>query len=430
VMRFTALFAEEFPVSSQSVWRYLNVNQARSEQDKNWQAAQQKMREVIEKPLREVLHDNSIELKERLSLFQYMQDFFTEMSPDSPYERMKVGQQFLEAAKAIENKVHFFLSLYKKLSQSKKASPFLLEKIHQKILESYVKTRDDEGLDFEALLEKRLNECVNKDDISATLPLARKDYGEVEVEAEQEQQIQLEQEVEQQSDVIKEKKYYPLASSLQQFFDPPFFSPIHSIKKVLPSAVHKLLKDHVEHVSYSRNLFIDNYTLGSSHHGDYHLNSRYMLVIEDKRRKPPTKKFVFISCKDAEEVKKMMQDQKIDIGTLTLMTLNGSFVQTSGGDDTIPSLQNDPELKKALLLGKLTTGKVNFSKQETEELEELLLPSSLGPQRQKARATLKKFYEDILKFHPASFKSYKLSLVRRMLAKKEEAVADQESEKR
>ena len=71
---FIAVFREEFKVTSGVVWRYFSVNQARAEQSKNWEAAKQKMREVIEKPLRQVLSDSNIPMEKRLELFEKMEN--------------------------------------------------------------------------------------------------------------------------------------------------------------------------------------------------------------------------------------------------------------------------------------------------------------------------------------------------------------------
>lgn len=435
LMRFHRLFSEHFEekCDSGAIWRYLNVNQARAEQEKNWRAAEQRMREVLEKPLRRVLHDVRLNRGDRLALFNHMQEFFTELTPDSPYRRMKRGQQYVDAESAIEGKVESFLALYRSLHEAKKIrgeeqestlSPDFIAAIEQCIDETYPPIDESEkGESLEMRLKHRLEECVNEEDIPPVIAVAAKDAGEVEVEVEveveQEQEVEEEQEIEQELELEVEvtpqplgpKPYHTLVGSLSDFFVPASSTyERSSLTRVLPTAVHSVLRAHVGNIEYSSNLFIDNTRLGTSEHAMYHIDARYVLVVEDARTH--AKRFVLVSEQDADEIKmKMLANRGLPEGTLTLMTLNGSVVDSTGN----PAEKNDLEVKKALLIGRMCTGKVSFSKKEVEELETMLLPES--PDRDQQRARLRNFYESVVKFLPSAAKAYRNSFLQKMLAK-------------
>ena len=437
LMRFTRLFSGHLPLTSDVLWRYFNVNQARSEQERNWRAAEQRMREVLEKPLRRVLHDTTLSLPDRLSLFTHMQEFFTEVMPDTPYERMKQGQQYLDAVSAVERKIESFLRLYRGLSGPKQVrgeeresllSEDIVRAVRESIVRAYPPRGEETARDVEAILRNRLEECVNEEDIPSVITVPTHDESEVEVEVEIE--VEVEVEVEQEAEVEQElelqvelhhaplvdKPYQSLVSSLHAFFLPPTFGGARrALTRVLPSYIQSVLGEHVQKFEYSSNLFLDNAELGTSAHGDYHLDARYMLVIEDARTHE--KRFVLVSGQDAEMIRKKIKETgRLHEGTVTLLTLNGSCVDRTEGGLPDPSFTSDSEVKKALLLGKLLTGKVSFSKRDVDELERLLLPES-DPTSGMKRRSLRRFYESIVRFLPGAARVYRNSFMQRMLAK-------------
>jgi len=87
------LFLKEFlkeykNVDSLTFWRYVTANQAKSHIDKNWQAARYRMKEALEKPLRAVLTDGSIDLKKRQKFFEDVESAFVHTEVEALFETL------------------------------------------------------------------------------------------------------------------------------------------------------------------------------------------------------------------------------------------------------------------------------------------------------------------------------------------------------
>src|SRR5262249_27516469 len=95
-VEFLKIFSKHFVADSVALWRYFTANQAQAEQEKNWLAARQRMREVIERPIRMALIDTKLPLAERKKLFNRVANLVVQTEEDTPFETMASGSQLMD----------------------------------------------------------------------------------------------------------------------------------------------------------------------------------------------------------------------------------------------------------------------------------------------------------------------------------------------
>jgi hypothetical protein len=450
IAAFVAEFNTRTEVTSDIIWRYFNVNQARAEQDKNWVAAQQKMREVVEKPLRQVLHNKTVPLEQRLFLFNHMKQFFIEMTPDDPFKAMLSERELADAETAITEKAAKYLALYTRKNASDLFTKFpaLLQAINKSFDECYPPSPDERKItDLEVrrrkIVEGKLQSCVKKEDIAQMVATTDASGEEIEQETqmETEQQVEQEAEVEQEQETEMEleihvpinpltltPRYDPLIQGLNDLFNVPNGRTTLSLSVGLDPEVSKIFGDALTPLSFSTNLCMRTPLLANStrdlkfdgqFQGEYRLPATFMLAIGqgDARR------YVLISDQDAMEIRKLIKrrDALLDGRWVSLISLSSGQLE----DTTLPdaaqgtnTLKTDLSLDRSLAVAKLCTGNTSFSTAEVKCVEKMIDPSK-GTQ---ARDTLRTFYENVLSYQPAHGESYFTSLINKRLFRRKTAV--------
>ncbi|MBS0637698.1 MAG: DUF3638 domain-containing protein, partial [Verrucomicrobia bacterium] len=381
ISQFTKCFNALFEPDSVDIWGYKTANEALVEQSKNWDAGKQKMREVIEKPLRMLLADTKIPITTRKKAFELFQEFIIQTKKDSPFTKVTQESKFMSAEDAIEHEIQKHMKLLDLLKKDSEVSKLY-----------YQKLGPDQSI------EKQLKSCVKVEDIPAFLETAQSEGGqelEQEVEQEQEQEAQAEQEQEQELQVERvlpdavQKPYVTI------FKDPtiiPQFSTLTTLVGNLPLPD----KDRIE---FSPNLFIDNAKPDSAAHARYHLPGRYIMVIENPKR------YVLVSTQDAAHIQKAIYGYP-GTSKITLVSFDGKVVASK--TNTPP----DDELKRIALQAKIVCGKAGYSKDEIEHIDELL-----DHDKKKAQE-LQVFMEKMFSYLPHAAHTYSNSLLRSYFKKK------------
>lgn len=381
-VEFLRCLVQHIDVRSLHLWRYFAANRAADELDKNWHAARQRMREVIEKPFRLILIDNTIAFDERLQFYRLMKGLVIQTQEDSPFMHMVHGSQFLDAPSAIDAEIQSFLNYWKNIQD---ASPLILDKLNRHIFELYGTSSQP----CEEILEKTLRECVDIESVPEVVQSPESLIGhELELENEEEDEIDREAELEEK--LPESKVYQDLVSYSEQdgyrvceFFEKTF----EPIQNFLPKDMTLL---HMNQLFYSPNLFLDNARLGSSLAGTYQLPGRFLLAI---RAPEKARSYLLVSHEDAARIKKGICSTKLAANqTLALFSLNGTLVATS--NNKVP---DDALHSQMLMQAKLLTGKVNLSKEEMDALSKI---------SSKPLASLAALFEDIIKYKPTCAKRY------------------------
>lgn len=412
---FFKCFTRYYEIDSKDIWRYFTVNEAKLEQEKNWIAGKQKMREVIEGPIRSLLADKNIDIKDRKTIFQKFQGLWIEKTDDNPFAKYaKAREELIDSETAIVNEINYFKSFINKISslnvnlETKYALEDNVRKINPEI----------EGNTSQEILEKALNNCVKKEDIAPFINNSRSSIGqekEQELTKEQENQKQLELEdqnqielenqkqqereieIKTQKDTLTEKEYTDLVGKyglqnaylVKEFFDKKFNS-VSSLIQNFPKA----LKD-AANIEYSPNLFIDDAQLDSDEHGNYHLAGRYLLALKDEKGT----RYILVSHEDAGKIKEGMNGKNLPEGkALVLLNLDGSIIASTPHEAEKQFSKN--KLKEVLLQCKICTGRSYFT------LSEIDLLSKMDKDSQNLAET-RKLYENVIKFLPKTTERYK-----------------------
>jgi hypothetical protein len=411
-------FTQNLKITSATLWRYLVANEGSSEQFKNWIACQQRMREVIERPIRKILSEEDVYGTHTL-LFQALQGLFIQDFEDSPFEQVVRSGSYTDIRTAVDGlvqKFSSFITIIQKLADDKNDSARL-------ILENLKLTygiKSDENL--QDAVKKSLLECANFDELPTVVETSVSQYGqelEVEqlVELQQEQQVQLQQHT---SEVVLSKKQYTdIATSTDGRYRPnDLLNSIyhqhlifHAFDEIKTLEKNPILKTPIsDRCLYSPNLFMDN-TLNSP----YTLSGQYILVSQEANEAP---RYILLSHKDASKVKQGILNDPCS-GTLRLISFDGEIVaQTQNADQQLQAFAN--EILLARVLGKLCTGKVNFSHEESTLLIKEL--QRIPGEEAQRREILKKMYENILSTLPQASKQYTGSWIQKILSQTTQSV--------
>ncbi|MBS0636642.1 MAG: DUF3638 domain-containing protein [Verrucomicrobia bacterium] len=366
------------------LFRYFTANMAEGMKEKNWIAAQHRMRETLEKPLRMLLADEALPNDLRERLFDKMQSLVIQKVQDEPFEAMCRSAKEIDAQEAIDQQVARVLALYDDIAKDKKLQVI----VNQKIQELY----PAEGSARE-LLEGELKGCADINDLPQKISTRTADQGqeleaETEQEAEEEEEVQVELKTVSVKGTAKAVPYKPLAETLSQYATRSF-SPI---SRLLPKGVRFDLE-------YSPNLFINSYKIGTNNHALYRL-PEYCLLATGTR-------VVMVSLEDAARIKEAMREGKLKPPqALALYSQDAErLVSTS---ETF-----NPDIARAAVQAKLAAGKIAFSRKEIA-----MLKAEIDAQaKPKAyAATLRKMLESNIKYLERSREDYPRSLIQQLFA--------------
>jgi hypothetical protein len=424
---FKDAFTDHLEISSETVLRYLNVNQARAEQEKNWTAAQQKMRELVEKPFRQVLHDPKVSIEEGQKLFKMLENFLIETSPDSPFNQMLAEKKVISAQEAINQKVAEFQKIFTAtMSTLKTDSPSLHAQVAGSFKECYPidpKLKENAKTPLEAILGNRLKSVVEAVDIPPSIEVSAAVVGgEAETETQQQAESQVEQQQEQQLSAYQKPEaklnqkpvFASMFSSLSDFFSPQFPANncVNPLAVGLPQIVSDTIGDPVRNMYYSRNLFMQSNSktgndtdLNSDFQNAYRLAAKYVLVIQENGK---PNKYVLVSDADAAELrKKFLTDSLTEGKSCSLVSLNTRQVYgaTNKDPNTISDSLKGDHANLEFALAKLCTGNISFTTGEIQSLQK-----AIGSDKGKKEG-IRTFYEEIIRHQKDAFENYPASAV-------------------
>ncbi|MBA3815468.1 MAG: hypothetical protein H0X29_02920, partial [Parachlamydiaceae bacterium] len=437
-LEFSSIFKKEFKLyigsvsgsGSESVWRYFAVNQAHVEQEKNWLAGIQKMKEVIEKPIRMALIDPTLSKEEQDFLFEKFSDFLIETTETSPFKKFISGGRYVDSQKAIDIEVRRYEKYLERLNSFPSSRGCL--KVLENMNNIYNK-KEHNFIDLKVCISSTLRKCVNKEDIPPLIFTGNADYNqELEQQAEAEIEVEHEKTVETtvqkqvetavEDYVLQRKAYTPLVSNLpnstemdlSQFFLSANNPPIKAMSDLLPRDISKIFKN-LNSIRCSQNLFIDGATLGTDEHGQYHLPGRYLLVVSDPSNLP-SPSYMLVSHKDAGLIKDAIIQQS-DIKpprTLSLVSFDGG-ISASTDLNITKQVISQPEFEKIAVLAKIFTAKTSYSNNEIGILDKML--EETGAPLFNAQK-LNELLHSIFRYLPKAAKQYGISALHRLLLNK------------
>lgn len=421
---FSKCFVNDFEPTSSEIWRYVTVNQARAKQDKNWQAGIQKMREVIEKPIRQALSNPALSLADRQALYKASKDLLVRTTKDSPFDKLMAENTTVDADTAIASEVSRHMALFQK-------SLLVPQNVRDVILKNASILYAEEGpqqLTAEKLVEKALNSCINKDEIPEVIDLPLSTQGqelEVEIEQEQEQEKEMEQEKEVQVQVMGKgldaKAYEILVERdasgyrIEKFFTQSrgiFEYKGVNLAERMPG--RNLLPD-LDKIQATRNWMIKaRADIGSADYGNYLLPARYMLALSGP--KTTDRRYIIVNDNDAGLLKNGLYSSRLPQGChAALFMMDGKLV---AGDAASKQVLETEEFARVRLQAKLLAGKVNFTKAETDQLEQMIRQGAQNNEEIARRATeLEKIHTNVIKYMHETARHYPGSYLQKMFKK-------------
>lgn len=408
-LAFSELFARRFSVDIDAIWRNSALQQARVRQKRAWLAGVQRMREVVEEPIRMALSDSRLSLDERLAIFKAAEKLIVSGSQNSLFEKMNQEKRTLPAADAIAERVEHFSSIFNEVLSK--------NPLHQGLFEEYLNILYGKeplnGPTAADRIRQELQKCIDPDRVAEMVELGQTDCdeeAELELETEEEQEQEQEQEQEavlEHPAFLAEKFFSPMVEQIDkayvidQLFD--------SQKKVcfadkLPEG---MLLPSGRSLEASANWYLSEGEVGSAPYGEYLLPARYMVVLNHKEKGVRS---ILLSSRDANLIKNSLYKGQLKKAQAALITLDGF---TIAGE---PSLIEDEQVRRACVECKLLTGKTNYSTAELELLEKSLLAMK-GCELGRTIAGLEKLHLDVLKYNPAAYGLYEGSLLQKMFTK-------------
>ncbi len=406
---FSDCFSKIFTPDSKDIWRYLSVNEALLEQSKNWDAAKHKMREVIEKPLRQLLSDISLPLTTRKKAFEIARSFLVQKSSSSLFEKMTKETSMIEASKAIENEKKKYLQIFQRIQNN----PLVKEAYDQKV--QAIAAEEGKQGTVTDIITSQLDECVDPRDIAPLIespPRTDEMGNEVEVETEEEVEKVIEKEEEEEMEIEVEVRPISTTLDVKPYTECDFVK--NKCKKLFDfipknQGYERIFPD-MEELECSPNLMLGGDSdLGSKEQGTYHVPGRYILFIYDKKPKEvPTRRSIMVSNEDAARIKQELLKSN-PRAEMTLFSVTGETIASSVNN---PLLTTESSLNRMRIQLKLSNGNICFNKREIEELDKM----EYTPETAKE---LQAFYENhILAYLPGAVKEYKGSALQKWFQKK------------
>lgn len=172
---FVECFLKVYTPDSTSFWRYAAANQAQSHMDKNWAAANYRMKETLEKPLRNVLTDPALSQENRLALFTHMESVFVHTELDTLFQSLCSKTEEKSAQDIVQEQIKSLMHIYEK---SETLPPELVQRIQTEIASCYLEETvkavlltaqlspdnftDDDHKEFLRLLKNGLKQFTEK----------------------------------------------------------------------------------------------------------------------------------------------------------------------------------------------------------------------------------------------------------------------------
>lgn len=420
-LTFVKHFDKNLDVNFDVVLQYFTVNQAHREQQKNWLSAQQKMREVIEKPMRMFLADPDVDSNTRTTFFETHKSFFVQTTYNDPYDIVTQGQRVTSKEQAKQQEIEKNMRIF---NEACTGSPPINTQLNKYVRDLY----------GEQKLHDVLESCVDVENI-APVVCTTEAYQTQEAEQETEEEVQEETEVESQKQSqletqtqvdqsqLVDHEYRPIVSQLSQFFQPtpPKGSPLRLVTTIMPKDV---TLPNTDIMYYSENLFVGarpvltmiepgQHLCGSSYFRNYLLPGRYVLAVKNGSEV----KYILISHQDAAKMKSLLQRNAEEFAAdqdIALFSLDGKVVSSLRPDfeGSFPAAQR----ASIRVTGKICCGIDSFSRKEAEVIERFLKEGVSQDEEVKKRAkALRNMYEALLQQIPSEWEKYLRSPLDSML---------------
>jgi hypothetical protein len=403
-------FIDSFAVDSKTVWRYMTANEALAEQEKNWTAAKQKMREIVEKPVRMALENTALNEQDRMALFAQLSPLIFQSSEDSPFSKMESGFHPVPADEALTAEAARHMAILTKIRELAEGGNTAAA-----AAVAYIRQRAGD-MGYRRFLEAQLKSCAEPTDIAPLLNVAEKE-AEQELQQQAEQQVEQQAEAEQQAEIQQEIQaevpphvIFPVqyeaivpVEGTSVRVDAMFRKPFQPLQSLSPS--ERIVLPEMESLAYSRNLFPNGRIK------DFlNLPARYMVALLDNEVHPPRVRYVLISHEDELLLKRGIGAYAAMWGRpqkdLILMTFDGTRIDSSCSADTARGVLESEEFRRASLLARLFTGDAQFSLQDTQRLRQMLTRRD-GTIDEELALHLKNVYEESIKTKPEAAAAYK-----------------------
>lgn len=393
-------FCRQFEVDSGALWRYFAVNQSTGDQERSWLAVPQRMRETLELPIRKVLTNDELPIQLRSKLIHSVRDLLLLHHDDRPWDMLKQGLTYSPIRAAVDDEIAFHLALFDKT-----------QKLDFKIRDAVIKelercyNRGNPLYTPRFFLATLLQACANLKFLAAyVMRNATNQFFELEQEQERERELEPRAHLSK----IEKKSYLELAPytedgtgyDFEQFLEVPFVS----LQEFLPPDV---LLPHMHMITCSPNLFLENAHLGSCILASYHIPVRYILVVKEDGT--PVR-YILLSHQDAGLIKNSLNAQTTK--KAVLFALDGTVCAATHNDAI--ELATNEETQLVTLQAKLCTSKANFTPSDVTQISALYENFDDG---KLLLQKLKKFYEDCVRFTPATCKKYSASPLKQFFHK-------------
>lgn len=395
-------FLRKYQPDIDAIWRYATANEAIEEQEKNWLAAQQKMREMVEKPIRMALSDKSIRLEDRLELFQEIRGLMIDTSKDDPFTLFtakKKEQSAQEAIDAIVKKYSDFITKLENMPNNKAA---------EQALKNFKASSPDQSI------EARLRTCVDPKTIAQKIVTSTNSS-----DNEQERQQETEAEKEIEKEVTSEQQIE--IHTFQQPIDSINYIPIVGESPVISTQFgthsgRKLIKNipHIDEIFISKNIVNFQYRPTQSQLSQDELSGQspyyydpafFSLQINAQGQK----EYIILSRKDAAQLRENMKPDTTN--SVAIYSLEGHCVAKTTGTN-VENAATDPSFSKMILSMKLITGRSVYTHDEIETIKKWIEEGKIDARE------LKTYIESTISFRPQAIAQYNGSLLQKLLFQK------------
>lgn len=407
-------------ITPDDIWRYTLLNQTHMEQRKNWISGQQRMREVIEKPIRMALVNEELSLQERHEIFLALQEFHVQSASANMYDTMAKTASVVSKEQAKRREVDKLLKTFEKIHT---LSTNVQEVICKNVEQLYGTNNPNDSKEANALLTTALESCINLDTVSSVIKYGG---GSDEEEVEEETQVEQEQEQEQEKEKEKELELESIESemvenvpyrflfsaekvengySTKSFFTTSPTVPFEDLSVKIPPDTARVSKERIE---YSPNLFVNNDCFNSSPHALKYLPTRYFVALYDETT--CSTRWIAVSHQDASYIKMGIRDRD-SAQHAVLFSVNGQVVAKS--DEKADTHFDKDVLQKVCVQLKLCDASSAFSPQEITCIRNTI--ESVDEQaREEYAGGLKKFYEGIVQYLPGARNAYHNTALQRL----------------
>ncbi len=358
-------------IGFEAIWRYVTVNQAHREQQKNWIAGVQRMRQVLEKQIQDYLTDTKVEMPAKQALFDKVQSFLVQATELDIAKQLSQGLSYISKEEAKQREI-------KKIRAVFNACP-----------------EDFKNRVEERKLNENLEKCIDLNDVPDLIFATGLDEGEI--EQEEEKEVEEEQEIEEEKE-IEEEQEIEHELRIEQDIKREDIGYNHLdkaeeaycvIDKIIGQKTVNSMISCLSAIEYSPNLFVQ---WGEK---EYYLPVRYVLAIQNN---DGSFRWMGVSHEDAARIKLGMSNT----------TKNAFLLSEDGSVVASHNLHNIPvpkeECKDVFVQLKICAAQV-LTESEVDRIKKIIdnFSSNEKPKKVKEIAA---YYEKMMKYFPEQLHQY------------------------